>query len=196
MNRRLSLFSVIVLLLLLGCDLFRTREPETPETRQSTWVIPLDADQVLVNLQAAVYEHHLENFMQCLVDPAYSERPYVFEPDPETASAYPGRFSGWSRESENRVMQQAFSLVGEGGTASLRLTPEAQESPTPELTVWTGQYTLELDHATEGLPTVFQGHVIWSLAPDSRGYWSIFQWTDHAASGEAGWSVLKAALGG
>ena len=196
MIRRLAIFCAAGLLVLSACDLFSTREPEPPETRQSTWEPPLDAAQALINLQAAVYEHHLENFMACLVDPAYSERPFVFEPDPETASAYPGRFVGWSCEAESRVMQQAFSLVGQSGTASLKLTQEAEEHPSADLTLWSGQYRLELGHATEGLPMVFEGHVIWHLAPDSRGYWSIFQWRDNALAGESSWSALKAALGG
>lgn len=191
-----ALFSIFCVLMLCGCDFFSTREPEPPLDRQSSWLIPLDGHQTLENLQAAVYEQHLENFMRSLADTAFLDIPYIFTPDAETASEYGPLFAYWSRASEGAVMQQVFTLAANSGDVMLILEEEAEENPSSQLMIWTGSYRLELTHTVDRLPSVYAGHVIWHLMPDSRGHWVIVQWIDHVAQNSASWSRLKAALGG
>jgi len=185
-----------ILLLVSGCDFFSTREPEPPLNRQSSWLIPLDGQQTLENLQASVYEQHLENFMRSLADTAFSDEPYSFTPDAETGAEYAALFTHWSRQSEEAAMQQVFTLAASTGDVHLVLTPDAEEHPSANLMVWNGRYKLELTHTAESLPSVYEGHVIWHLTPDSRGHWVIVKWFDVAAKNRVSWSRLKAALGG
>lgn len=184
-------------LLFLACDsLFSTREPESPKNPQSSWKPPLSPEQVLPNLQSAIFERNLENYVRCLVDPSFSDRIFYFNPDPEVNANYAEVFNSWNRDKERTVMQQAFSIVPTDSVSYVQFTDETWEIVVPDSAVLVSQYRLELHHTQSTLPSVYKGHVTLSLASDRRGEWSIYRWIDNGVSGFSSWSLLKASLGG
>ena len=196
MKKTISIFFILLLFSISGCDLFSTREPELPENRQSNWIPPLSPDQVILNLQNSFYERIAENFIRCLVDTAYSEAVYVFDPDPEVAVEYFSVFENWSLQNEEAVIRQLFSIIPDENTAFLVFSEENWELYGSENAIYAAQYRLELHHTQPGIDSVFQGFLIYHLSPDNRGEWSVTQWIDNGISGSESWSRLKAVFGG
>ena len=186
----------ILIIAASGCDLFSTRTPEEPKSRQSSWIPPLSPNQAVLNMQNAVYERNVENYIQCLADTAFFRRSFIFIPDPQAASIHPELFSSWSREKERMVMLQLFALVPANAASFLVLEEEAWSIIGAEEAVYTARYRLEVHHNQPNLDTVYRGHLNWEMAPDSRGHWVIVKWTDNGVDTARSWSLLKGQLGG
>jgi hypothetical protein len=181
----------------LACDsLFSTREPEPPENPQSSWVPPLSPDQVLSNLQNAVSERNVENYVRCLINPGLSSRIFVFEPDPEVAANYPDLFQEWNRETERNVMQQLVALVPADSAFYLTYTETVQEIVAPDSAVMIRRYRLGVHHREAGIPQTYEGLAEFWLTPDQQGEWAIYHWIDNSVSQSPSWSGLKASFGG
>ena len=186
-----------IFILLVACDsLFSTREPEPPEDPRSPWIPPLSPEQVLMNLQNAVYDQNVENYIRCLVNASFSQRRYNFEPDPEVATNYPEVFQEWDVSKEEAVIQQAFSLLPSDSTSTLLFTEDIREVIAADSAVMVKRYQLEFHHIQSTLPSVYGGHMELWMAPDQRGEWSIYRWIDNGTAGFPSWSLLKAAFGG
>ena len=192
---RMLLCCLLGALFLCTCDsLFSTREPEPPINPQSSWEPPLSPDQVLVNMQNALFERNLENFNRCLADPQ-NQRFFVFVPDQEVANNYPTVFPDWTREDERRVMQQVFSIVHADSALFLSFPETVSEIITSDTAVYIRRYHLEIHHSQPTPPVVYEGQTEFWLA-DVNGEWSIYRWTDFAVAEFSPWSLLKASLGG
>ena len=188
----------LLCLLVITCDgLFSTREPEPPQGTQSNWIPPLNPEQVLLNLQNAMFERNVENFVRCIVNPSYSSRIFGFDPDPEIAANYPEVFAGWGRSQEEAVIQQAFSIMPVDSASFLRFTEEVQEVIAPDSAVFIREYRLELHHGRPDVNEVYEGFVEFRLIPDDRGEWAIAYWIDNRKNENfPPWSLLKASFGG
>jgi len=179
-----------------NCDLFSTRNAERPENRQSNWIPPLSPEQVILNLQNAIYERNADNFMRCLPDTAYSSTVYSFEADPKIAIEFSRIFLNWSLQNEVAVIRQIFSVIPSDNAAFLVFNNEKWVQYDSENAIYAAQYYLELEHTQPGIDSVYQGSLVYNLVPDTRGEWSISKWKDNGERGAESWSRLKAIFGG
>lgn len=180
-----------------GCrNPFSLRSPEDPERTRSTWLQPLYPEAVLENLRSAVLERNADHFLKCLADPAYAARSYRFEPDPETAAVHPEVFRSWSREREESVMRQSFSLVPDDSVCALTWRETVRSFLAADSAVFVYRYRLDLPHRGGAPERRYEGLAEFRLAEDGRGEWSVFLWIDHAESAVPPWSMLKAFFGG
>ena len=175
-----------LVLLLAGCDLFKTRDPEAPTQSISTFETPTSHDIVLRNFSYAISENNVRNYIRCFVDTLY--RPYQFEPSPEEAP----KFVVWTLESEQRYFQNiGVSLTGPSSlTDSVTLV---NLSPGPPATaVYFLNYTLYVPHQDPRAPKLFRGSMELDLTEDSLHLWSIYRWADKKTGPDSTWSYLKA----
>jgi hypothetical protein len=187
---------LIAAILFAGCkNPFALRTPEKPET-STGWTPPLHPEEVLGRLQDAVSERNVEHFLRCLSDPAFTEKTYRFEPDPETAAAHPEVFGSWGREKEQAVIQQAFSLTPKDSICLLTWTAKVREFTTSDSAIFVRRYRLEFHHRQQNLFQVYEGDAEFWMTEDRSGAWAIYRWIDNSVSGSPSWSVLKASLGG
>ena len=188
---------ILLLLLILGCmNPFSIRDSEPPINTQSSWIPPLTPEELLENFSIAVQEKNVDNFMRCLADATQDLRVFHFDPDPEVAANYPNVFTEWSRDTEEAVMQQAFSIVPNDSVSLLSFTEDIQDVVASDSAIFVRRYRLELHHTQDGLAAIYEGHGEFRMAPDQGGEWSIYHWIDNRVSDLPSWSQLKASLGG
>ena len=190
------LFPILIGALSACTNPFALRDPEPPVDTQSTWVPPLSPEQVMENFQNAVMEKNVENYVRCLADGSQDARSFRFVPDPEVAANYPTVFTAWSRETEEAVVQQAFSIVPGDSSSLLSFPEEVQEVMASDSAIFVRGYRLELQHTREGLASVYEGLGEFRMAPGQGGEWSIYHWIDNRIGDVPSWSRLKASLGG
>jgi hypothetical protein len=176
---------------------FSMRKAENPAGIQTNWEPAHSSSQLIDNFGAAVDERDPEKFIRCLLDTAYSERRFVFVPDPGVLETHAPTFADWSVKKEEAVMRQAFLLVPQDSICQLFFTEKLQEILSPDTAVVIQQYRFELHHSQTGLPRRFEGQITLRMAEDRRGEWVIYRWEDRSSvADEPTWSVLKASLGG
>jgi hypothetical protein len=181
-----------------GCENpFSMRKAETPGGNQSDWQPAYSPSQLIENFTNAISERDNEKYRRCLLDTAYTEKRFVFVPDPAVLESHAPTFAEWSIDKEVTVMRQVFLLVPADSLCRLVFTETIQEIVSPDTAVSIRQYRLDLHHTQTGLPDRYEGQITFRLAEDMRGEWVIYRWEDRGnVVGESTWSFLKASLGG
>ena len=186
MQRKACVVLVLSLSMTQGCDLFQTRDPDSPTQNTSTFETPTNHDIVLRNLNFAISENNIENYMRCFVDTTL--RPYIFEPSPEEQSKFPD----WNLESERRYFQNMVaSLSGASSFGDSIYTKNIAAGP-PASAVYFAAYTLYVPHQDARAPRLVRGNMELYMIEDSLHRWSIYRWVDKKTTADSTWSYLKA----
>jgi hypothetical protein len=175
-----------------GCDLFQTRDPQAPSQSNSTFSPPVSPDIVLSNLEAAIRDYNVDNYIRCFSDPAV--RPYEFVPSQGVRANYPGLFSQWTLESERRY----FLNLGtpKGGSPSLSFSNQQSLTVSSDSVIYNMNYILIFPHHRPNVPQSVQGNMQISIGSDNQHRWSIYRWQDFKTATDSTWSYWKAVFSG
>ena len=192
MNKNSFVFFLIVLG--LACENpFSTRKAELPDIQNpATFISPTDPETVFLNLQFAVRERNVENYILSFIDSTRSQRRFTFVPDQGTATANSGTFEHWSIENERLYL---FQLLQATPSDSLHLNfREESRSETSETAVFIQNYEMVVEHSRTNIATEFRGQSKFFLERNETGDWAIYRWEDFSNSVDPSWSDLKAAF--
>lgn len=185
MNRCLPRSILVVSLLLHGCDLFQTRDPQPPSQTTVGFQPPDTPDRVLENLQAAIKAHNVDYYIRCFVDTTASSRTFIFNPSGD----FQGVFANWTLEDEQRWFQNIGDPAS--GVPDLGFVNEQQLNSTSGTTEYTMNYSLFYPHRRPDVAQLVQGYMHLYLALDSQRRWSIYRWDDTRTVTDSTWSYLK-----
>ena len=178
---------------LSGCDLFSTREPETPTGGGSGgWQFPYTPQQALDNITDAVGRRSSVDYIRSLASPDIGLDSFLFQADPGAAANHPLLFADWRLDDETAFAQVLFSsaTLPLDSIAELELTDE-EVAVVGDSSRVRGGYDLHLGHLRGAAPRQMSGQLEWSLARGSDGGWYITVWRDYRAAASC-FSDLKA----
>jgi len=182
---------ILIFILYSGCGLFDTRSVEPPTEVRSTFTQPTSPDIVLANLNFAVTEKNLDNYMRCLVDSNFSTKRFKFIPDAVSQTAYPV-FLNWNLSSERIYFSNLISSTEENSSTNLFLS-NINFNTGIDSAVIDSDYILVFNHNRQNIAQVTKGRLRFVMSPDVRSLWSIHSWSDFINdNGDTTWSVLKA----
>jgi hypothetical protein len=176
------LFTIFVF---YGCDLFKTRDPETPERTTSTYKPPVTPDLVLDNLISSIEESNVDNYMRNFIDTTVTALRYSFNP----SAGYEIRLQEWGLENERRYFQNLSAQVS--GVPSLTLSSRNEQNRTANTTEYTAYYFLIYPHKLSSIATQVRGFLHFYLSMDSQQRWGIYRWDDVKTTTDSTWSYLK-----
>ncbi len=186
MPKCIGVLLIAPLIVVPGCDLFRTREPEEPTRNTSTFETPTNHDIVLHNLTYAISENNVENYMHCFVDT--NLRPYSFDPSPEEQP----KFAAWNLESERRYFQNMGGALNGISSFNDSIYDKNISAGPPASAIYFMNYTLFVPHQDSRAPRFVRGSMELDMIEDSLHRWSIYRWVDKKTNIDSTWSYLKA----
>lgn len=180
----------LLLLGLVGCNVFSTRNPEAPITNRSAHEAPTSPEIVMSNFTTSIREKNPANYLSCFVDDtATGVAAFVFEPSAEAMGAYPSLFSGWTVNDEQRYFTSMLADVG-------AVVPSVELTLRPDATVVEPTRTIyTYDYVFAPVSTVYRGRMRLTVDRLPNGNWAISRWTDEPQSSgqtEQTWSFVKA----
>ena len=180
--------TVLLFVLLAGCDIFQPRTPEDPVGEAGTWNQPVTADVVIDNIRAAVMELNAANYRRSL------DSQLEFIPTAVSEARDPSLWASWGSAQENSyfttMVEAARGQVGHG----LRLEDVSTELGDTRY-VLDAHYVLVVLHGRESIPDTLQGRLIWEITQGATGLWTLSKWTDQVVGNVPSWSDLKAGFG-
>ena len=196
--RRLAAATIIpacaVLLLLSGCDIFQTRDPQAPTQGTSSITPPTRPEIVLDNFRAAIEQDNADNYVRSFSDTSGSLPAYRFVPSTQAAARYPGVFHDWGVPEERNYFLNLGKPVN--GTPRFDTTGTPTISVGTDSVTYTITYTLYYPHSREGVPQFVRGQMQLDMKPDNHGLWYITAWRDYKTTTDSTWSYLKAVFSG
>ncbi|MCB2213278.1 hypothetical protein KQI52_14280 [bacterium] len=186
---RLAALLLLVAMLMGGCGLFETRDPETPTGSQASDNLALSPTEALIQLETAITLHDPNLYLT-----AISEE-FEFAATPSAFSEDPAYFDDWSYTREDVFIRSLLSstLLPPDSVATLTFTP-IEEVSFADSAVFRESYTLEIALANETLPRVYAGLADLTLKREQDGGWRVVRWVDDAGGDEPSMSHLRAAL--
>lgn len=185
--RRFGIASLLAIgMIVSGCDLFSTRDPEPPDSGRNTWITPREPSDVLDNMRAAMLERDAVNYMR-----SFDNAQFVFEADPVALSHDPS-MAGWGYPEESQHIARLFSegtLPLDSILSAIFITSDVTIlGDSAEISA---RYELTAGVALSGVPQHMAGTANFSLYIGGEGYWQINRWKDSRTENEATWSDLK-----
>lgn len=167
------IYIFLVLLLVSGCDFFSPRDPETPDTDNSGFVPPTSPDIVISNLERAVDDLNVDDYMAC-----FGETSFYFEASGEEQLKYLTIFTAWDLNSERSYFNAIIGKQDGPGKSNLEFEQIEQEPIVGDSTVFSSCYFWEIENV-EIDSSIFRGKLRFTLSRDESGLWSIHRWIDY-----------------
>lgn len=189
---RARLTFLAILLFLSGCNIFQTRTPEPPQQGRSDFIPPTSPDIVVQNLQNAISDRNVINYVACFSDPTSGGRNFSFIPSPRAASQYQAIFQGWSVAQEQSYFNNLISQSSTSSSSALILS-SVQLVPYTDSAYYSANYTLLWPNKVASNLQQVEGNLQFYIGVNPSGSWSIYRWVDSGTSDTVKtWSDLKA----
>jgi hypothetical protein len=184
--------SFLTLLLLFSiyfssCDLFTTRDPETPEKSRDNYQIATSPDELLANLQNSLKDKLVENYLTC-----FSKSHFRFSPSAGSMLNYPS-LQSWDLKSEEQYFKNMLNLIDANSVIELDLSnPEFNR--TTDSVFYSSNYSLTVPFTDNQRPKKYAGILHFTMVQDSSLAWIITNWQDVNDQNLPAWSELKGRL--
>jgi hypothetical protein len=173
-----------------GCGLFEPRSPEPPAQSSLDFRPPTDPSIVIENLQSAIDQKNVANYVNCFSDVAKQQRRFVFIPSAEGSAQYGGVFANWSLSEEQSYFQNLTAKSAPTAFSNLVLTLKSSVVSADSV-VYNYDYTLTFEHSDASFPKTASGNLQFSLGADNSNFWSIYRWIDFGTGNDITWSLFK-----
>jgi hypothetical protein len=184
---------LITVFSLASCDLFETRDAETPDQPRSNFEQAIEPEIVLSNLVYSLQDRNVSNYIACFSDSSYSGKSFTFSPSAGAASQYPELVNDWDKNSEEQYFNNLTTRIPDDAQITLTFTNDSYNQ-LGDSAIFTATYTLNVPQNENSIPTNYSGEMRLSLIRDSRSLWSIYYWLDIKKDENSSWSELKGRL--
>lgn len=191
MQKKLNIILLFILILFQSCGLFDSRSVEPPTESRSTFTPPTSPNLVITNLNFAIAEKNLDNYMRCFVDSNFSVRRFRYIPDAVSQSSYPV-FLSWGLYNE-RIYFSNLITATDPNSASNFFPDNMTINTAIDSAIADMDYILIFNHSRSNVPKEVKGKLRFVMGTDTRGLWSVHSWYDFIdESADTTWSFLKA----
>ena len=176
---------IVVCLVVLSCDLFKTRTPAEPSQQSSNYIPPTDPSLVLQNMSNAFQDGNAVNYAK-----SFSGTSFSFTPSTSAKNKYGIDWTTWNKTQEQQSFEKILNHFSKNSKVVLAFDPFLPTYNNTTSQVETDYHlTLPLD---AGVMKKFNGRGQFTLAQDQSGLWYINQWVDLGTSvSDSAWSDLK-----
>jgi hypothetical protein len=184
---------ICLLFLTSGCDLFRTRDPQTPDQARSNYQQAVTPDLLIQNLTNSMLDKNLQNYLDCFADSRFTTKSYNFIPSSSAASQYPAFSSTFDKKAESQFFTNLIGKIPADQQMTVVFSNEIS-NPLGDSVIYSASYSLNIPFTDPTVPATYQGDLKFYMVLDSRNIWSIYQWQDIKTSNDLSWSDLKGRL--
>lgn len=184
---------LIYSMLFTSCDIFETRDAESPVQPKSNFLQPVTPEDVITNLINALQDRDVENYLSCLSDSNFAGKTFHFSASAGASAQFPQLTGMWDKENERQYFNNLRTRIPEDAQISLTLS-NSNYNQLVDSSVFTATYTLNIPQNESNIPATYSGDLRFSLIRDSRSLWSIYFWVDIKKDNSPSWSELKGRL--
>ncbi|PJB00023.1 MAG: hypothetical protein CO128_01705 [Ignavibacteriales bacterium CG_4_9_14_3_um_filter_30_11] len=186
-------FLILTLLFVSGCDIFSTRDAESPSQSRSNYQTPVTPDLLIQNLINSLTDKNLENYLSSFSDPNFTSKIFTFSASSSAISQFPSLANNWGVRNEEQYFNNLISKVASDQPITLNLS-NVSSSPQGDSLFYTASYFINIAPISSDIQSNYQGELRFNMIRDSRAIWTIYFWQDTKNSSLPSWSELKGRL--
>lgn len=179
-----------------SCNIFETRDPQSPSQISSNYIPPTEPALVFTNMVNAVRDLNSLNYLKSFADSSTAGRSFDFEPTSQAKLRYGGVFLNWSKQTEQQYFENMKSKIASGTSVTLTFDVLTAQSLQSDSAQYEATYRLTVPHTVAGVSTQAKGKAQFFLIADRSRNWVIWRWVDLSTNPtDFTWSDLKGAFG-
>ena len=187
MNTFFKILPPVILLILVGCDLFEVRNPENPTDTKSGYRVPVEPKDVIQNIFNSFRNRNANDYKKNFAEgPPLVNREFFFVPSGNVLSSFP---TDWTVEQEFQYFNNLVSRTPQGVAVNLTFTNEFYDVRA-DSSIYSAEYSISVP-VLNSEPSVYEGSIKFTMITDINAAWVIYFWEDIAKVGAKSWSELK-----
>jgi hypothetical protein len=174
-------------LLFEACDIFETRDPESPSNTRSSFKTPVVPEDVIENLINSFSDKNANDYQKNF-SPGLPlvNREFFYAPSGNVLTNFP---DNWNVDSEFQYFNNLVSRISEGLPITLTLSNGLVDLRA-DSAIYAADYFLSIPDLNSG-SRIFEGSLKFTMVTDINAAWVITYWEDIAKAGSKTWSELK-----
>lgn len=187
-----STLCAVLCLVITGCGMFATRDPENPVNAGSGFERATTPSLVLRNLENALNYRNAGDYRKCFSDTSRGQRAFVYLPSVQGMAAAPSTFVEWGIDDEEEYVRNVFAELRDGSVASVVFTPsEVTGLQIGDSVHFAADYVVRFPHTRVGAEEEASGSMELTLRQSTQNEWYITQWRDISRGDRPSWSLIK-----
>ena len=184
---KIIILSISIIFIIEACDIFDTREPESPSNTKSSFKTPVVPEDVIENLINSFSDKNANDYKKNFSSGLpLVNREFYFAPSGNVLTSFP---ESWDVDSEFQYFNNLITRISEDLPITLSLT-QGQLDVMADSAIYTADYFLSVPDLTTG-SRIFEGSLKFTLVTDINAAWVICYWEDNAKAESTTWSELK-----
>lgn len=177
-------------LILSGCDIFSTRDAESPTIPRSNLPQAFERDTLISNFIASYRIKSVFDYLNCFSDSNFTGKRFTFIASSEAASQYPSLTQGWDLNSEEIYFKNIIAATQEDVPITLILS-NPNFSQQGDSIIYTASYSLTVPFMDQQIENNYRGDLIFYMLRDNNLIWRIYFWQDFKSGDFQSWSEIK-----
>lgn len=177
------------ILSLSGCDIFSTREAESPTQPRSNLPQAFERETLIDNLIISYKDKSVFDYLNCFSDSVFTGKGFNFIASSEAASQYPALNQDWNLNSEE-IFFKNIAASSQDIPITLILSNSSFSQQGDSL-VYTASYSITVPFIDPGIENNYRGDLIFYILRDNNLIWRIYFWQDLKSGDFKSWSELK-----
>jgi len=169
-----------------ACDIFESREPESPDQTKSNYRTPVEPSDVIVNLINSFQDKNANDYQKNFSpgQPLF-DKIFYFVPASDAQPNFP---EPWTISQEFQYFNNLVISAPNEFPLQLIFTNEEYQLQA-DSAIFTATYTISVP-VLNSEPESYEGNVKYFMA-QSNTIWAIYYWEDITKQSSQSWSILK-----
>lgn len=187
MKSLIQIFLIPIFLMFQACDLFESREPESPTETKSSYRVPVEPNDVIENLKNSFKDKNSNDYKKNFSSGSpLVDRDFIFMPASNVLPIFP---IPWTINQEFQYFNSMVTRVPSEFPIQLSLTNE-QYDIQADSAIYSAEYSINVP-VLNSTPAVYEGNLRFVMVTDINSAWVIYYWEDIAKQNFDSWSQLK-----
>lgn len=183
----MKIISLFALLTFQACDIFDSREPESPSETKSSYRVPVEPSDVIENLKNSFKDKNSNDYRKNFSSGSpLVDRNFYFVPSSNVLTVFP---TDWTLAEEFQYFNNLVIRVPETIPIQLTFSQEEYELQA-DSAIYSAAYSISVP-VQNSIPVIYEGNLRFIMTTDINSAWVIYYWEDIANQTIKSWSNLK-----
>jgi hypothetical protein len=175
------------LLILQACDIFESRDPQSPDEPKSSYLVPVVPTDVIKNLKNSFKDKNSNDYKKNFSSGSpLVDRNFYFIPSSNDLNINP---IDWTVAQEFQYFNNLVIKVPQSIPMTLTFSDE-QYDLQADSAIYAAKYLISVP-VLNSVPVNYEGNLRFFMVTDRNAAWVIYFWEDIASQGLKSWSNLK-----
>jgi hypothetical protein len=187
MKTYFKICTILLIFILIRCDIFEVRNPESPTDTKSGYRVPVEPQDVIQNIINSFRDRNANDYRKNFASgPPLVGQNFFFSPSGNVISSFP---PNWTIDEEFQYFNNLVARTPQDIPITVTFVNEFYDVQS-DSAIYSAEYSISVP-VLNSEPSVYEGSIKFTMITDINAAWVIYFWEDIAKVEIKSWSELK-----